>query len=286
MQTGTFASDSVTKLLQRLAYQVNHTVHTPDADAVHDLRVAIRRFGQSITLFKPAFHAKEVKKIHRRLDELMDLTNDPRDCDVALNLIVKRPSADTTALKQEIQARRKERIKLLLPALRRWGARQTSSKWRAALTPNGAANEPLDATVRDRLPRVIKRLLKDGAGASSSDELHKLRIAGKKLRYSFELIQPVDGRFTNAIHSVTAMQSALGRVNDCRAVRKLVGNIGGHPDIERWLKKRQKKKAREFREQWATFDDTLNAALLLLRHPPRKPMGRTAPAPRAVALRA
>ena len=42
METGTFASDTVTKLLERLSYQISATVHGPDVEAVHDLRVAIR----------------------------------------------------------------------------------------------------------------------------------------------------------------------------------------------------------------------------------------------------
>ena len=108
MQTGTVASDSVTKLLERLAYQVNHTVHTADVEAVHDLRVAIRRFAQSLYLFKSAFAAKEVRKVRRRLKELMEATNEVRDCDVAMNLMDQREFAGLPALQQAIRTRRKE----------------------------------------------------------------------------------------------------------------------------------------------------------------------------------
>src|ERR1043165_579042 len=98
MQTGDVASDSVTKLLERLAYQVNHAVHTADVEAVHDLRVAIRRFAQSLYLFKSSFASKEVRKIRGRLKDLMEVTNEVRDCDVAANLLEKREFAGVPAL--------------------------------------------------------------------------------------------------------------------------------------------------------------------------------------------
>jgi CHAD domain-containing protein len=289
MQTGTFASESVTKLLERLAYQVHHTVHTADVEAVHDLRVSIRRFAQSLYLFKAAFTAKEVRKIRGRLKELMDLTNGPRDCDVALALLQKRKLPGTPALEQAIRARRKESVRLLVPALRRWSARDSSSKWRAALTPNGGSHDPLEETIRDRVPRLLKRLLKAGNRAESADDLHQFRIDGKKFRYSLELLQPVhNGRMKGALELVTTVQSLLGRVNDCRAVRKLVQELGGDAEIERWLKRRQRRKIREFRDQWPEIEQSLRESLVLMRAPAiRKPVRRAAaPAAAQIALHA
>jgi CHAD domain-containing protein len=282
MQTGTFASESVTKLLERLAYQVNRTVHTANVEAVHDLRVSIRRFAQSLYLFKSAFTAKEVRKIRGRLKELMDLTNGPRDCDVALALLAKRKLPLAPALEQAIRERRKESLRLLVPALRRWSARDSSSKWRAALALNGGSQDPLEETVRDRVPRLLKRLLKAGNRAESADDLHQLRIDGKKFRYSLELLQPVhNGRMQGALDLVTTMQSLLGRVNDCRAVRKLVQELGGDAEIERWLKRRQKKKIREFHDQWPEIEQALRESLVLMRATViRKPV-RAAAAPPA-----
>jgi CHAD domain-containing protein len=263
MQTGTLGAGSVTKLLERLAYQVNHTLHTPAADSVHDLRIAIRRFSQWLVLAKPAYPAKDVKKIRRRLKELMELTNAPRDCDVALKLLAKSELTSAAALEQPIRDRRKEELRKLTPALRRWAARKTSSKWRAALTPGGATNA-------DRLPQLFKRVLKHGARAQSGQELHKLRIEGKKLRYSLELLRPEE------VQHVTELQSLLGRVNDCRAVRRLVAGLGSDPEVERWLKKRQKKLTREFQSAWPALEQSLRASLDHLRQPARKPMTKAA----------
>src|SRR5262252_3651722 len=115
MRTVTFASEFAIRLLERLAYQVNHAVHSSDADSIHDLRVATRRFAQSLSLFKGAFPTKEVKKIRRRLSELMDLTNAPRDCDIALKLVPKSELPGAQTLEPAIRARRKETLQVLLP---------------------------------------------------------------------------------------------------------------------------------------------------------------------------
>jgi CHAD domain-containing protein len=287
MQTVTFASDSAITLLERLSYQVNHAVHSSDADSIHDLRTATRRFAQSLFLFKGAFPTKEVKKIRRRLGELMDLTNEPRDCDIALKLVSKSELPGAKTLEPAIRARRKETLQVLLPRLRRWGARETSSKWRAALQPNGSCQDPLEDSVRQRVQRPLKQLLKDGGEARSAQELHQVRIAAKKLRYSLELLQSLYGQGLDAVlGDIQVMQTLLGDANDCHAVRALIVDLGGDADVEGWLKKRQKKKTREFQTKWPAIEDSLRMALILLRMPARSPVARVAAAPRVMAFHA
>jgi CHAD domain-containing protein len=263
MQNGTHGPEPVVKLLERLAYQVNHTLHTPDADSVHDLRVAIRRFSQSIALYKPAFATRDVKKIRRHLKDLLERTNEARDCDVALELLHKSELTEAAALEQPVRNRRKESVRLLTPALRRWSARKTSAKWRASLSTNG---EP-DA---DRLPHLFKRVLKHGARAKSGEALHHLRIDGKKLRYSLEILRPSDAP------QIKEMQTLLGDINDCRAVRHLIADLGADASISDWLKQRQKKKTRDFRAAWPAIEARLQASLDAARHPTRKPLVRAA----------
>src|SRR5437763_2583064 len=115
METGTFAAQSATKLLERLAYQVHRTHQSRDAEAVHDLRVGIRRFGQSLALFKDVFGSKEVKKIRRRLKSLMELTDEVRDCDVAIELLADSKLPEAPLLVEQVRKRRKEAMRLLLP---------------------------------------------------------------------------------------------------------------------------------------------------------------------------
>ena len=277
--TGRTASDTATRLLERLAYQVNHTLHTADSDAVHDLRVAIRRFSQALAMAPDAFPGKEVKKIRRRLKEMMELTNAPRDCDVALKLLPKSALPAATALEPKIRAYRKEQVRLLIPALRSWASRRTSGKWRAVLAPNGSSQEEFD--VSGEAPRLLKRVLKHGSRAESADDLHQLRIDGKKVRYTLELLP--DAHWAPALETLARAQKVLGDINDCRAVRKLAENVGGAAEVERWLKRRQKKRTTAFRKEWPAIESSLRAALAA---PRRRPMGRSTTRKTAVALHA
>ena len=67
IETRKFASDQADRRLGQLAFQVNQTVKSRDAEAVHDLRVAVRRFSQVLRVFKPCFRGKEPRKIRREL---------------------------------------------------------------------------------------------------------------------------------------------------------------------------------------------------------------------------
>lgn len=50
-----YATEHTSTLLRRLAYHMNRVGRSADSDSVHDLRVAIRRFTQSLRVFAPFF---------------------------------------------------------------------------------------------------------------------------------------------------------------------------------------------------------------------------------------
>jgi CHAD domain-containing protein len=284
IESGAFAAVSVTRLLERLAYQVNAAAHNHGEEPIHDLRVAVRRFSQSLAVLKDLYPGKELKKIRRRLKRLMDLSSEVRDCDVVRELLAKSELPGVAALQPRLAARRKEAVRMLLPALRSWSNRRTTARWRAALTPNGASHTPLSEIVRDRLPRIAKRFLKRGDRAHSATQLHQARIEGKKLRYSLELLQPVWGASVDApIGHVKDFQVLLGKVHDAQIARTVVRELGDDSEIEGWIKKRERKKAREFRAAWDADSDALRDSLRTLKNPPRKPMTRAAGRPSAGA---
>src|SRR5262245_27813007 len=95
--TRQFAVEQVDRLLGRLALQISRTLRPHDGNSVHDLRIAIRRFSLALLVFAPYFPAKDVKKIRRRLQEIMAPAREFRDCDLVLNLLSgsKGPEAIT-----------------------------------------------------------------------------------------------------------------------------------------------------------------------------------------------
>ena len=83
--TRRFTRDQVDRLLGRLAYQVSRAIKSHSAEAVHDLRVTIRRFAQALRVFKPCFHGKELRKIRRELKRIMVVGGEVRNHDIALD---------------------------------------------------------------------------------------------------------------------------------------------------------------------------------------------------------
>lgn len=286
MDTGQFAGHHVTKLLERLAFQIGSVKHSHDAEAVHDLRVAIRRFTQALVVFQPCFAPKEVKKIRRRLKDTMALAGQVRDCDIALKYLTELRSPEATALREEFQSRRQEANRALLAALKRWVLRKTSSKWRDGLEAireaDGFCHLQIDDTAHRELPRIARGFFKCGNRAAdakaSAEELHQFRIAAKKFRYTLELFAPFYGSAANDwLERITGVQTLLGRINDCRTVRTMVSRMGENGRIEASLRKRQRRRTDEFRQLWAEQFSSSNGAkqwMQALRCPPRKPMVR------------
>ena len=58
-----FASAQAARLLGKLAIQVRHAAKHPNEDAIHDLRVSIRRFSQCLREFRQFFTRHQTKKI-------------------------------------------------------------------------------------------------------------------------------------------------------------------------------------------------------------------------------
>jgi CHAD domain-containing protein len=260
IDTRKFAAQNTTRLLGRLAFQMNVTRKSPGADAVHDLRVAIRRFSQALGVFKSCFTGKDTRKIRRRTKKLMLLAGAVRNYDVALKLLSKSRDADAANLRSKFQTQRKDGERTLTAVLKRRMDRKSSLKWRtaleAALAANAAAGKvAVEDTARKPLPAMARDFLERGDAASqpkaSPEKLHAFRIASKKFRYSLELFAPLYEREVSAwIASIKRIQTLLGDINDCETVLHMVVDQKGGGAMVGRLKKRQRRKVEEFLSAW------------------------------------
>jgi CHAD domain len=95
---------------------------------------------------------------------------------------------------------------------------------------------------------------------TSPANLHKIRLAGKKVRYTLELFRPCYGPgFDERLTALKTLQTALGDVNDAVAAARLIGDVMPHSarrkTLRAYLKKRAAEKAEQFRVHWTeTFD--------------------------------
>src|SRR5689334_841530 len=120
-------------LLRRFAFQVNRTSRSGDAESIHDLRVAIRRFSRCLRVFAQFYPGKTGKKIRSQLDELMGMAGAVRDRDIALELLATAKISGRASVVTRIQAERGQLALELTGKLRRWKSRDFSRKWRRRL---------------------------------------------------------------------------------------------------------------------------------------------------------
>lgn len=280
-----FAVQQADRQLKHLSLQISRAVKSCNAGAVHDVRVAIRRFTQAIAVCRAYFHAADLPKNRRRLKKFMSGAGEVRNCDVALKFTAKFKVPHAVQLRSKLQSRRKESERLLVTELKKWTDRRMPVRWRAALNSAAASreDEAIHELARRALGRIAKDFLKQGNEASSAEAspnvLHHFRIVAKKFRYALELFQPLYDALDPIVASIKRAHALLGDINDCVTVADIISEYkGGKPLADR-LKKRQHKKTEEFRKYWKeAFSDgeRLRSDIDHLQRPEQQPLKKPA----------
>ena len=130
-----FAVQQINRLLSNLAFEAHRATRSRDPEAIHDLRVGIRRFGEALRLFPEFFPGWEIKKIRKRLDRMMNLTSEIRNRDIALDYLDKEKAKDP-GLRARLQRDRRIHEREFTRMMRRWTSRDFSAKWRSGLSLN------------------------------------------------------------------------------------------------------------------------------------------------------
>jgi CHAD domain-containing protein len=128
-----FVRQQTAVLLRRLAYQVNRAAKNADEEAIHDLRVAIRRLSRCLQLFSQFYPGRSSKNVRRRLSELMDAAGEVRDCDIAAKLLEQAGVPRETPVYKRLGNDRRAAKKELAAELRHSKQRSFSKKWRGEL---------------------------------------------------------------------------------------------------------------------------------------------------------
>jgi CHAD domain-containing protein len=128
-----YAHGQVSILLRKLGLRMNDAAKLRDAGSIHDLRVAIRRFQQSLRIFRQFLSSGYRKKILRRLRKIMELCGEIRNRDVALDLLKQAGLPARSAVCARLLRERKQFQSELLALLDRWRDGNLSHKWGSRL---------------------------------------------------------------------------------------------------------------------------------------------------------
>ena len=222
-----------TKLrLERFSKNLRHAAkHPEDPEAIHDLRVSIRRVVQACKTFGELLDPAPVKKLRRRLHKLMDLCSAVRNCDVALILLDQVGVTTGASVSRLKKTRGDARAKNCIAALGRSAAKHHPAPDRSCSSKRArleAGPEPGSQSV----PRPPRRLRKNfsiraqprSRPSASYQKLHQFRLQAKRFRYTLELFERFYGsEMASGAEILKELQDRLGAINDCATTIAILG---------------------------------------------------------------
>jgi triphosphatase len=205
-------------------------------EGLHQLRVAFRRLEVALGAFGWEFRQDWLEELRGRAKILLGRLSPARDLDVFTGKLLADPP--------------KSGVRDGLTQLRARAESARDTAWEGVVicisSPDfemfaddvaALASSQLPLTRSRRLPRTAQRILdrqvrrvkKRAHVAKSKEEgdVHRLRIALKKLRYTAEFFAPLYSRkkVTRYLQKLRGLQNHLGDLNDAANVRRVVSNL-------------------------------------------------------------
>ncbi|SPE37284.1 hypothetical protein SBA3_2610016 [Candidatus Sulfopaludibacter sp. SbA3] len=256
-----YVQQQTAALLQRLATQVNRAAGTGSPDAIHDLRVAIRRLSRGLRVFAPFYRDDSWKSIRRELRRVMQMAGTVRDRDIAVGCLAKAGVEKGAAIVTRLRAERRRANREFLDEIRGWKELGIARQWLRRLEVPLEQDDPSTplANARHTLPALageyyaqVRAVLEE---SPDPKDLHRARLATKRFRYTLELFRSCYGRgLETRIAALRKVQQLLGDVNDSVATWTLLSKVM-EKSLERkrvreFLKRRAKQGAAAFRKEW------------------------------------
>lgn len=204
-----------------------------DPEELHDLRVAVRRTRSAQSEFRKFFPTEPLERFRAEFRWLGTVTGPVRDLDVYLEhlpdyraLLPAEAAEALEPFRRFLLHHRHLEQRRLVRRLASLRLQQLLADWQSFL--GGAdgnvwperATRPIDEIARRHVWKRYRSFLRQGAAitaASPDQDLHRLRIAGKKLRYLVEFFRPLypTAEIDLLIKAMKGIQDFLGEYQDC-----------------------------------------------------------------------
>jgi CHAD domain-containing protein/CYTH domain-containing protein len=211
-----------------------------DSEALHDMRVALRRLRSWLRAMDEVVHDIG-KKTRRRLDAIAEASNESRDCEVLLGwlneqiqslaprarsaprhlarMLNERKAEADLKLEMEIN----QNIERTLRTLRRRLSRHAVPVNPADSAPDPAFGSVLAFAIQAQAA-ALQSALADVSSIVDDEEIHRARIRGKRLRYILEPIVHVSDEAKGIVQQLKKLQDALGELHDAHLWSQELGN--------------------------------------------------------------
>jgi CHAD domain-containing protein len=220
-----FVARALRALDRQLADAVPRVLGSSDDEAIHDLRVAIRRLRTMLKLVRPVFGRFHTDAVRRAFTDVQRATGDLRDeevLDETLDAAAEHGqiAGDATydAWRGSRRARERRLRRAVIAHLRsgELGRARAMLKALLVLPVKPKRDRDLSGFARKCVQRAQAQVEKRrDAPPEDANALHELRIAYKELRYAAELLAgalPVD--LSALADPAAKFQKRLGEIHD------------------------------------------------------------------------
>jgi CHAD domain-containing protein len=257
--------DGLERLLERDC--ALRLVTEPSPRDVHQARVATRRLRADLKTFRELLDPVWLRHMRSDLRWLGGVFGAVRDVDVLRESLMSEESRvmpGRDLLEGHLQQQRAAAVNELSAALVSDSYLDLLERLNvAAKSPPYFGDTPPDKRARKVLPRLLDERAKslwrrvEKAGENPpDDELHKIRIRAKQLRYAAEAAAPVLGKRTSRTAMAAAnLQTVLGEYRDALSAerwlwRQTRGESGSWHFAAGWLAAEQRRRQRQLRREW------------------------------------
>lgn len=230
-----FGAQVLQKRLQALTREIAGVREAKDLEYVHRMRVASRRLRAAFAIFEPCFPAAQMGRWNRRIKRITRALGAARDTDVQIAFVEEFLS------RIETQRERRGVERLLLRLRQRRQALQADViRTLDRLESNGVLRD-MEETLLQRLVEArvnqtpetspwmyrracemitlrLEEMLAYEVYIHQPEhitQLHSMRIAAKRLRYTMEVFEPLyNGEMKKHIQVVKTVQEMLGDIHD------------------------------------------------------------------------
>jgi triphosphatase len=247
-------ADAFAQVMRSCLAQVCGNAHllreTRNAEALHQLRVGLRRLRAALATFKPILPGSEPSKMGGEIKWMGGELDRARDLDVFIEnnthsrkdenaddsprgLGDRLSAAQTARYDRALAAVDSHRFAMLVLNCSEW---VEIGSWRRSRDKEVAAlrDGPASALACAALDRLSRKLHKDGKhmAALAPPARHRARIKAKKLRYAGEFFaETFEGhsksRRSKFIASLAKLQDALGNLNDLTVAHQTLLEVAG-----------------------------------------------------------
>lgn len=253
----------LTSASEHLEIETEHYISDPsDAEIVHTMRLEIRKIRSVLFFLKKGAIAADFYTLNHQLKQLNRPLAKIRDLDILIancrriqtsDALIQTVSDERTSLSTFLQ----EQLMNQMDTLKRHSAAwQKTIEW---TDHNHDATGP--EYLKKELIRLLKSYLRKGKKVkfSDPDQMHRFRIAGKKIKNILELLitdQSTD--FQKLYKQLRKMIQLIGNVHDLTASRRILEKIAENkPAVQedaihtiRIFKKMEHEKAKHLQFRW------------------------------------